>query len=74
MFPINYDQVHWSLCVICNPKNFSVILKQGIKDNDVAVPIIIHLDSSGIHNTDEVGSIVRAWLKHEFELRYGARL
>jgi Ulp1 family protease len=68
MFPINYDRVHWSLCAICNLQNLSLVFKEGVKHDDVAIPMIIHLDSYGIHNTGEIGNIVQAWLKHEFEL------
>ena len=74
MFPINIHNSHWSLCAICNLTNFSTIMKQGIKDNDMAIPFMMHLDSSGIHTTDEISYMVQSWLKHEFELRNGAWL
>lgn len=47
-------------------------MKQGIKDNDMAIPFMMHLDSSGIHTTDEISYMVQSWLKHEFELRNDA--
>jgi hypothetical protein len=44
MFPIKSD--------------FSTAIKERIKDNDTAIPVMIHLDSYGVHTTGEIGSII----------------
>ena len=69
MIPIN-AQEHWSLCVVVNPGENEV----GIKDKnsqsegDSGVPCMLHLDSlPGLHKRDVIAKKVNNWLKAEWQ-------
>jgi Ulp1 family protease len=58
MFSINIDNVKWSFFAICNLQNFSTVMEGRIKNNGATIPVMIHLDSYGLHTTGEIGNIV----------------
>ena len=72
LFPINYDNVHWSLGAILNPKKIEAVLQQGVTALTDLTPFILHMDSLNLHNSKEIGNNLRSWLNHEYGLLFGA--
>jgi Ulp1 family protease len=75
LFPLNVNNNHWSLCVICNLDKVLHVLQYGFQDIHNKIPFIMHLDSSpGCHNVREIGNNVLLWLVHELTLRHGSNV
>jgi hypothetical protein len=72
MFPINYDNVHWSLGAILNPNKIEAVNQQGVTHLTDVTHFIVYMDSLNLHNTKEIGNNLRSWLNHEYGLRFGA--
>jgi Ulp1 family protease len=73
LFPMNVNNNHWSLCVICNLDKVLHVLQYGFQDLHKEIPFIMHLDSCpGLQNAREIGANVLVWLVHELTLHHGS--
>nr|KAJ0193892.1 hypothetical protein LSAT_V11C800451410 [Lactuca sativa] len=54
LLPI-HDKVHWSLCIICFPT----------KKNELG-PIVLHLDSLGLHDSKSIFNNIKRFVKEEW--------